>query len=159
VKKEFIERVQLAWAILWSKDTGLVHYVREEISRADESVALNCANVARVLSLEGHSGGSASIVLPWLAKALQWLPVTPLTGEDSEWEVVAGNSGGYTYQNKRCSRVFKGPDGEGYDIDGKVFIESSGVAYTNYESRTPVVFPYTPTTEYINVEAEENENE
>lgn len=58
---ERIERIKLAWAILWASDTGLVRHVRSEIGRIDRDVVLNCTNIARVFSLEGHSGGSASL--------------------------------------------------------------------------------------------------
>jgi len=47
--------------------------------------------------------------------------------------------------------VFKDETGEAYDINGKVFREPSGSCYTSFESRVPVTFPYTPTTEYVDV--------
>ena len=146
---ERIERLKLAWAILWDKDTGLVRHVASEIGRIDLDVVLNCTNIARVFSLEGHSGASASIVIPWIEKALSWEPITPLTGEDDEWGDVSGLSGRLLWQNKRCSRVFKDADGSCYDVQGRVFREPSGACYTNGNSRAAVVFPYVPHTEYV----------
>jgi len=35
MSSERIERIKLAWAILWGKDTALTHYVRSEIGRVD----------------------------------------------------------------------------------------------------------------------------
>lgn len=96
---------------------------------------------------QGHSGMSASILISILEKILRYEPLVPLSGEDDEWNEVDDG----LYQNKRCSRVFKDEDGA-YDIEGKVFIEPNGSAYTSFESRVPVVFPYTPKTEYISVE-------
>ena len=148
---EFMERAQLAWAILWAKDTELVKHVRSEIGRIDTDVVLNCTNIARVFSLEGHSGGSASIVIPWLQKALSWEPIAPLTGEDEEWQDRTELSGYPLWQNRRFSRVFKDANGAVYDVNGRVFREPSGACYTNRDSRTPVVFPYLPSTEYVNV--------
>jgi len=95
---------------------------------------------------EEHSGMSASIAASAFAKLARWEPLTPLTGEDSEWNEV----GPGVLQNNRCSRVFK-EGGRSYDIDGKVFREPSGVSFTSRDSRVDVVFPYTPKTEYVDV--------
>lgn len=107
---------------------------------------------------EGHSGFSASYAINCLNKILRYEPLSPLTGDDSEWTDVAEQSGRTLWQNKRCSRVFKDEDGA-YDIDGKVFVETRfdengepyKTSFTSKESRVPVTFPYTPTTEYVDV--------
>jgi hypothetical protein len=112
-------------------------------------------HMIKEFSQEGHSGFSASYAIGILTKLLKYEPLSPLTGEDSEWVDVAEQSGGTLYQNKRCSRVFKDPNSV-YDIDGKVFYEwatdEDGTKYKNYftniESRVPVTFPYTPTIVY-----------
>ena len=148
---EFLERAKLAWALLLAKDTGLTKHVRSEISRIDTDVVLNCTNIARVFSLERHSGGSASIVIPWIQKALSWEPIAPLTGEEDEWLDRSEEAGYPLWQNRRCSRVFKDADGSAYDVNGRVFREPGGACYTNGGSRTPVVFPYLPVTEYADV--------
>lgn len=108
---------------------------------------------------EGHSGFSASYAVQCLEKLLRFEPLSPLTGEDSEWneiarELTVGNQG-TLYQNNRCGRVFKDDDGA-YDIDGKVFYswytsdngEKIKSYYTSRDSRVPVTFPYVPTTVY-----------
>ena len=150
---ESIERIKLAWALLWASDTGLVRHVRSEIGRIDSDVVLNCTNIARVFSLEGHSGGSASIVIPWIGKALSWEPIAPLTGDADEWVDQSEASGYPLWQNKRCSRVFKEADGTAYDVNGLVFREPGGACYTNGKSRTAVVFPYIPRTTYVDCAA------
>lgn len=105
---------------------------------------------------EGHSGFSASYAIQVLEKLLKFEPITPLTGEDWEWNNVSEMSGETLYQNARCGRVFKNDDGA-YDIDGKVFWEwytdkETGEKFKSYytgrESRVPVTFPYNPTTVY-----------
>ena len=116
---------------------------------------------------EGHSGFSAQYAIDILSKLLSFKPLTPLTGEDDEWCDVSEYSGTTTYQNKRCSSVFKdGKDGEAYNIDGKVFWEwykdENGNAvktyYTSRDSRVTVTFPYTvpdkPIYEYRQSDAE-----
>jgi hypothetical protein len=119
-------------------------------------------------SKEGHSGFSANYAISILTKLLDYKPLSPLTGEDSEWtmisEEMSGSNRGTLYQNKRASHVFKDDDGA-YDIDGKVFWnwqerpldeDEEGYPgthkfksyYTSRDSRVYVTFPYTPTTVY-----------
>lgn len=102
-----------------------------------------------VFEKQGHSGSSASHCIQLFSKVTLFKPLAPLTGEDSEWI----NTGLSSQQNNRCSHVFKGADGRAYDIQGKVFREPNGVCFTNKESKVYVKFPYTPKTEYVDVEA------
>ena len=113
-------------------------------------------HMVKEFSNEGHSGYSAIYAIQVLEKLLKFEPVTPLTGEDWEWNDVSEISGDILYQNARCGRVFKNKDGA-YDIDGKVFWnwmtdEKTGELfksyYTSSESRVPVEFPYVPSTVY-----------
>jgi len=100
---------------------------------------------------QGHSGFSAYLCIDLFSRVAKYEPLTPLTGKPDEW-VEAGEEGGeILYQNKRCSTVFKVGNAQAYNIDGKIFREPDGACYTNKDSRTLITFPYTPTTEYINV--------
>lgn len=103
----------------------------------------------KVFSKQGHSGMSASLVRGLFNKAAAFEPLSPLTGEDSEWNETSKG----VFQNNRCGRVFK-ENGQAYDIDGTVFREPSGSCYTSRESRVNVTFPYTPKTEYVDVQEE-----
>jgi hypothetical protein len=96
---------------------------------------------------QGHSGASARAALDLFERLGRYEPLTPLTGDDDEWTEVGGDF----FQNKRCPRVFKGDDGAAYDIRGRVFREPSGACFTNRDSRVLVQFPYTPTTEVVDV--------
>lgn len=83
-------------------------------------------------------------------KLANFEPLSPLTGEDSEWTEIADG----VFQNKRCSHVFKQHDrfgGQAYDIDGKVFREPNGNCYTSIDSFVPITFPYVPQTIYVDV--------
>ncbi len=95
---------------------------------------------------EGHSGTSAPYTVGLFKKLALFEPLGPLTGDDSEWMEVSKGM----LQNRRCSHVFK-ENGEAYDIDGKVFEEPDGSCFTSRDSRVPVTFPYTPTTEIVKV--------
>lgn len=102
-----------------------------------------------IFSEEGHSGMSANIAVSLFEKLARFEPLTPLTGEASEW-IECGDG---VFQNRRCSRVFKGGDGRAYDIEGRIFREPDGACYTSRESRVYVEFPYLPSREYVDVPA------
>lgn len=139
--------------------TDLRTYAIDELTRigmygsGDEMNDAMCDHILKMVDVfaeEGHSGFSAAYAISILQKLLRWEPLSPLTGEDDEWNEENGS-----FQNKRCSRVFKnGKDGQAYDIRGKVFVEPDGVSYTSRNSWVDIDFPYVPKTEYVNVEKE-----
>ena len=104
----------------------------------------------------GHSGFSASYAIGVLEKLLKFTPLSPLTGEDSEWVDVSKESGYPLYQNNRCFSVFKSDSHGAYDTNGIVFYEfledETGRKYkdhfTSKDSRVYITFPYTPQTLY-----------
>ena len=103
-----------------------------------------------VFSKQGHSGSVAPHFIDMFKKLALFEPLGPLTGEDDEWEAV----GEGVFQNRRCSHVFKQKDrfnGQAYDTRGRIFRGQDGCCYISRDSCVPVVFPYTPTTEYIDV--------
>lgn len=103
-----------------------------------------------VFAEEGHSGYSANLAINLFQRVARFEPLTPLTGEDDEWNECDHG----VWQNRRCSRVFKKADGRAYDIEGRVFREPSGACFTSKGSRVYVDFPYVPKTEYVDVPAE-----
>jgi hypothetical protein len=101
----------------------------------------------RVFSEQGHSGMSAPFAIKLFADLANHKPLTPLTGNDDEWDEV----GTGVFQNKRASNVFK-EGGEAYWMDGIVFwewftSEETGERFKSYftsrDSRVPVTFPFT----------------
>jgi len=98
--------------------------------------------------VSGRRIDTVSQTINLFERVARFEPLISLTGEDNEWYEV----GEGTYQNKRCSHVFK-ENGQAYDIDGKVFREPNGNCYTSGKSRVNITFPYTPKTEYINVKS------
>lgn len=106
----------------------------------------------KVFAEEGHTGFSANYVIECLQKLLQFEPLSPLTGEEDEWsEPING-----ILQNKRAYRVFKNiNDGRAFDVRGRVFVGQEGQTYISGDSRVYIEFPYTPKTEYVNVEEEQ----
>jgi hypothetical protein len=86
---------------------GMDFHMRDHILRMVE-----------MFSEEGHSGFSASYALSILKRVLEYKPLTPLTGNDDEWNEV----GDGVFQNRRASNVFK-ENGQAYWMDGIVFWE------------------------------------
>ena len=112
----------------------------------------NILELITVFSKQGHSGFSAGYCRSMFNILANFEPIAPLTGEDSEWNEV----GEGVFQNNRSSNVFK-ENGKAYKIDGKVFREPDGSCYTNKKSHVPVVFPYTPKIEYVDIPYEDNQ--
>ncbi len=124
----------------------------------DEMQEMICKHVMKLLEVfadEGHSGSSAPYAIDLFSKLAKFEPVVPLTGEDWEWTEVHDG----TFQNKRCSHVFKQADrfdGQAYDIDAIIFYDyytdeegrKCKSYFTGRESAVPVTFPYVPTREY-----------
>lgn len=79
------------------------------------------------------SGGAVAIMAPSFLHKLQRCiagkPLTPLTGDNSEW-MDCSYGGPVCWQNVRCSTVFKDAEGRCYDIDTP--------------GRPTITFPYDP---------------
>ena len=112
----------------------------EDLDDSQVWIYQHLKKLLEVFSDEGHSGTSAPYTISLFRGLALFEPLGPLTGEDHEWNEV----GGGTFQNNRCSHVFKDADGTAYDSNGKVFLEPNGAAFTNSESRVNITFPYTP---------------
>lgn len=92
-----------------------------------------------VFKNQGHSNFSAHYVVGLFDTLVDFKPLTPLTGEDDEWEENYG-----CLQNKRCSSVFKEPDGRVYDIDYWYMKGEDGTCFGNNNTMQDIVFPYMP---------------
>lgn len=143
--------------VVWlNRDSNYIKHTRREVPDwfNDEGpnrwIADGTVELLAVLHHQGHSGGSIGFALNFFKTMARFEPWGPLTGEDSEWNLL-DYCEDTQYQNIRCSHVFKGADGRAYDIQGKVFTEPDGCSFTSKDSRVYVEFPYTPTTEYVDV--------
>lgn len=100
-----------------------------------------CDNVIEILEVfakQGHSGSSAPYVMNLVKELGMFNPISPLTGEDSEWNEVEGG-----FQNNRDSEVFKNDERGAYWIHGKIFVDQDGCSYTNGDSFVSIEFPWT----------------
>lgn len=114
----------------------------------DGMIANSVIELINVFAKQGHSGYSAMLTLRVFNEIAKFKPLTPLTGEDSEWINVSEN----LWQNVRHSSVFKDENGNAWDIDGKILINPDG----SYKSeKTNILFPYSPSVEKIYVKSTE----
>ena len=136
--------------------SNMTEYAKDELRIAgmydgeeyNKMVADAVVEIVAKFADQGHSGFSASMVSSILDKVLRFEPLTPLTGEDSEWNVLDYDDH-MAAQNKRCSHVFKRKDGTAYDADAIVFRDPDGACFTSSESRKDITFPYVPKREYV----------
>lgn len=96
----------------------------------DGLVAQNVVALMETFVAAGHSGTSGEFTVALFRKLARGIAITPLTGEDDEWEDRSvENSGQPLWQNKRASTVFKTLD-KAWDVED--------------ETLAPITFPYTP---------------
>lgn len=129
---------------------SLVEYAKSELARIgrdedgmQDMINKNILSIVEVFSEQEHSGFSAGYALSALERLLRFKPLTPLTGEDDEWNEISNG----TQQNKRCSSVFRNADGTAHDIDGIVVSDNGGITwFSSGRFRKEVTFPYAPPT-------------
>ena len=101
---------------------------------------------------QGHSGFSAYYIVTLFNKLAKCETLSPLTGNDDEWNDVSDMSGEMLFQNNRDSRVFKDATGT-YFIEAIIWNESGESSYTNKDSKRYIKsFPFTPKTFYVKVD-------
>lgn len=111
----------------------------------------------KTFDAQGHSGGSAPLVVQLFSKVALFEPLAPITEKD-EWSKVHERNGLDVYQCKRLSGLFKhGKDGVPYFLDAIVFkSDRPGDSFTGsvdgIKSRQHIKsFPFSPKTFYIDV--------
>ena len=128
--------------------SNLVDYAKDELKRIgmidsgepyDDLTAKAILDLIELFDSQGHSGFSAPYVINTFRRLAMFKPLSPLTGEDDEWNEMRDGS----FQNKRYSAVFKNKkDGTAYNIEGKVFTDDGEIWYMSGDSRVNVTFPY-----------------
>ena len=136
--------------------SAMLDWAKEELAIAgyggDEDgpnkwLADGVIRLLEVFCEEDHSGSSAPYAVKVFERLANWKPLSPLTGEDSEWMEVGTN----LWQNRRASNVFKDETGA-YWSDGIVFWEwftskETGERFKSHficrDSRVPITsFPW-----------------
>ena len=107
---------------------------------------------------QGHSGFSANYVSDIFNKLARFETLSPLTGEDNEWNDVTEMSGDRKtlFQNNRDSAVFKDDTGC-YHIHAIIWVGETGDTYTDKKSCGYIKsFPFTPKTFYVKLDKDDN---
>ena len=125
---------------------SLTKYAEAELARIphDEDglqslMDKNILEIVKIFEEQGHSGFSASYALSVLELLLRFKPISPLTGENDEWNEAGSGS----FQNKRCSSVFKKSDGTCHDIDAIIVSDNGGITwFSSGRFRKEITFPY-----------------
>lgn len=157
VKKHFEDELEILRAYVEEEGKG-----KEKNDLVIEDFIPDIYSIIEKFSKQRHSGFSASayanILSDTLKKILLFQPISPITGNDSEWMDVAEEDGKDLFQNKRCSALFKvGKDGKPYYLDAIVFKgEMEYDTFTSNDmggisSRQYIRLPFTPKTFYIDV--------
>lgn len=127
---------------------SIIEYAKSELARIDHDadglqdlMDKDILEILEIFSKQGHSGFSAGYAISILERLIRFKPIIPLTGEDNEWNQISDG----TYQNKRCSSVFKNSDGTSYDIDATIISDNGGITwFSSNKSRKEIKFPYLP---------------
>lgn len=132
---------------------NLTEYALSELERAlakgdsyNELIKEAVMELVELFGEQGHSGYSAPIVLDIFSRLANYKPLSPLTGEESEWS-ESFFSTGETQQNNRCFDVFRtnGDNSTAYTINGKYFSKDGGKTwFTSKDSHVHITFPYVP---------------
>ncbi len=122
-------------------------WVSPDGSWVDEKQKEVCENVLALLedfARHNYNVVSAPYVVDLFSRLALKRPITPLTGEDWEWMLVADHGDELVYQNIRLDSVFKSvyPDGSTYfsDIDDTVYW-----IWSKAEGQDPVKMFFTKT--------------
>ena len=124
-----------------------LHWPTDE--KSNKFVCKNVKKIIELISKQRHSDTSLSYIMGLVVKLVARLPLSPLTGEDWEWEQVSGD----LFQNIRCDRVFKNSLAT-WDVEGKLYRSAEGKLERHDDSSIPVTFPYYPKTEIVDYESE-----
>ena len=163
---------------MFTKSNYMKHFEREleilhnSLKPEDGNLLINpfikdIKRIIRKFGREGHSGGSAPYGAGALSRTIKdtllFMPLSPITGEDSEWMDVKESMGGEPYyQNNRLGSVFKeGKDGRSHYNEAVIFTGQNGCSFTGGDvklangrtigSSQLVKFPFRPKSFYLDV--------
>ena len=153
--------------------SNLVDHARRELEAAglfDKDSDYNgmigkaVVELMEVFAKQGHSGCSASIVSDLFNRLAGYEVITPLTGEDDEWNDISHMGETTLLQNNRNSAVFKDKNtGRANYVDAIIWRTQTGTTYTGpayidkiygkrmHSSQYIKSFPFQPKKFYIDV--------
>jgi len=148
--KKFVENeyalMDKKWQEQYDKETDEKRRESLKANKEYGKVVHDCVTqLLKLMFEQGHSELSAGFTLAEFSRLSKFKPLSPLTGEDDEWQDVYENNGKTIQQNKRCFSIFreKGDNSTAENSEGVAFSDDEGKTwYTNSHSRVKVSFPY-----------------
>lgn len=121
-------------------------YTKKELSLIDNISEDKKREIMNLINQTEQSASQLDIT-EMLKRLLDFKPLSPLTGEDDEWEKVDDyiEDDKATYQNKRYFSVFKrGKNGKAYNFRARIFSTDGGKSwhFMGSESKEYISFPY-----------------
>lgn len=121
-------------------------YTKKELSLIDNISEDKKREIMNLINQTEQSASQLELT-EMLKRLLDFKPLSPLTGEDDEWEKVDDyiEDDKATYQNKRYFSVFKrGKNGKAYNFRARIFSTDGGKSwhFMGGESREYISFPY-----------------
>jgi hypothetical protein len=156
-----VQRLKLAFRVLWSRNGPLVEHAerevfrlytetsRESLTRSNRNAALYreiCLDIVAQFESATLGMQDRELLAGVLAKLFAQRPLTPLTGNADEWEEV----GAGLWRNKRYPFVWKDA-AYAWDTNATLCRRPDGVTYRLEGGHGDVKFPYTPRPRYIEV--------
>lgn len=136
---------------------GLVEYAKRELDRIpkdkdgiQEMINKDIIEIIEALSKQGHSGFSATYAINVLERLMRFKPLSPITEDPEEWNIIREDNGIQTLQARRCSSVFMEKTLSGVmirceDIDGIIVSDNGGITwFSSGRFRKEVTLPYLP---------------
>lgn len=126
----------------------LQEYADRELRLANNIPAEKKKFIMNLISqMEETTSTSQAEIAKIVYRLMDYKPLTPLTGEDDEWEKVDDyiEDDKATYQNKRYFSVYKrGKNGKAYNFRARIFSTDGGKSwhFMGSESREYISFPY-----------------
>ncbi len=137
---------------------------QDEPDYGNEHIPNAVLELIKVLSQQGHSGGSIGVTIDLFTQLANFKPLGPLTGVDAEWFLHDEMGPPFLYQNKRAGDVFKtAENAQAWYLNAVIFVTqngehleiNSGVKCGDGKlliSRQYIKsFPFTPKTFYVDV--------
>ncbi len=131
----------------WAENEFFIHGGYQDDSGNLDSIASDALKLLSVVCFIGDTTYSVSATVNVLKELSALRPLSPLTGEDSEW--TCSKSEPDVYYNNRYPSISKRPDimeGKPVRASAVIFREPSGAMYTSKNSMRQITFPYTVTS-------------
>jgi len=103
-------------------ESNLVNHARRELELIGEEPETidGILRIMQAFADMGHSGGSASVIIPWIHELLQFNNLKPLTDNPDEWQQLNDMGMLDVWQSRRRADAFSTDGGKTYYTLGEL---------------------------------------